>query len=165
MNRTGPGGKLKLGDYLAGPAGGAAILIAALALIGSGIQARPASHRTAPRAVATLAPAPSPSSPAPVAPAASGQPSPTATASGSSPAPAGEAAGEPASTGPPVPGPPSVQVPVSSTVAYLNGPPSVEIYSAPGAAKPTMTLKGHNSINQAQAFLVVNAGTAGWYQV
>ena len=160
IRRLGRDDKSKPARYLAGPAGGAAILIAALMLLGSGVQVRPTRHRAPPHAVNAILPAPTASAePAPSAAAA-----PTATASAPPPAPSGPGAGL-ALPAPPVPPPPAVPIATSSTVAYLNGPPSIQIYSAPDPAKPMMTLKGHNSINQAEAFLVLSDATPGWYQV
>lgn len=64
-----------------------------------------------------------------------------------------------------MPAPPAVSVPDSSTVAYVNGPSSIQIYAAPDPAQRLMSLKGHNSIDQPESFLVVDDSTAGWYQV
>ncbi|HWD08860.1 MAG TPA: L,D-transpeptidase [Actinomycetota bacterium] len=149
-NSLGWGRKTKLAVFVTGPVFCAAIAVVVLVLLGSGLHTGPASHHTRPgAAIAAASPSPA-GSPSAIAP-----PSPTATAvpAVAAPAPSG-----------PVPPPPAVPVPTSSTVAYLNGPPSVQIYSAPDAGKPMMTLNGHNSIAQPEAFLVLSAAP-GWYQV
>jgi lipoprotein-anchoring transpeptidase ErfK/SrfK len=55
-------------------------------------------------------------------------------------------------------------VPASSTIAYLNGPPNVQVYAAPDVSKPLMQLPGRNTIDQPAAFLVTDQ-TSGWFQV
>jgi len=74
----------------------------------------------------------------------------------------------PVETGPPQGslGPPPAGDPVSSssTVVYLNGPPTVQVYGAPDAAKRTSSLPGRNSIDQPSAFLVVDH-QPGWFHV
>lgn len=88
-------------------------------------------------------------------------PSPTVTVS---PAPAVSADSPPAAAGP-VPPPPAVQVAANSTVVYLNGPATVQVYGAADAGRPLEQLPGHNTIAQPAAFLVINASVPGWYQV
>jgi lipoprotein-anchoring transpeptidase ErfK/SrfK len=53
---------------------------------------------------------------------------------------------------------------VESTVVYVNGPPTIQIYSAPDEASASQQLKGRNSIDQPSVFLVVDK-QPGWYHV
>lgn len=99
----------------------------------------------------TATPSPSPS------PSPTDSPSPTATAS-ASPAPAGPPASP---LGPPPAGAP---IPAVSTVVYLNGPATLQVYSAPDPARTLRSLPGHNSIDQPAAFLVLDS-QPGWYHV
>jgi len=85
-------------------------------------------------------------------------PTPTATATASVPVEPGPAQG---ALGPPPPGAP---VPSSSTIVYLNGPPTIQVYSAPDASKRASSLPGHNSIDQPSAFLVLDQ-QPGWFHV
>jgi lipoprotein-anchoring transpeptidase ErfK/SrfK len=131
-------------------AGGAAalavILVAALAgLLGSG--PGPARHRAGAHGVISL----------PATPSASPSPSPV-------PSPATSTAVPPPGAIA-VPPPPGVSPISSSTVVYVNGPPTIQVYAGPDPSKPMTVLKGHNSIGQPEAFLVVDASTPGWYQV
>jgi hypothetical protein len=100
--------------------------------------------------------APTPTPTATASPSDTPSPSPTAT----SDAPV-ETGPPPGSLGPPPPGDP---VPSSSTVVYLNGPATVQVYGAPDTAKRTSTLRGRNSIDQPSAFLVVDH-QPGWFHV
>jgi lipoprotein-anchoring transpeptidase ErfK/SrfK len=101
---------------------------------------------------------------------AASTPTPTATASPSdTPSPSPTATSDvPVETGPPPgslgPPPAGDPVPSSSTVAYLNGPATVQVYGAPDAAKRTSTLRGRNSIDQPSAFLVLDQ-QPGWFHV
>ncbi|HEX3425738.1 MAG TPA: hypothetical protein VHT30_06380, partial [Acidimicrobiales bacterium] len=73
-----------------------------------------------------------------VSPSDTPTPTPTVTASASvEPGPAQGALGPPPAGDP---------VPSSSTIVYLNGPPTVQVYSAPDAGKRASSLPGHNSI-------------------
>jgi hypothetical protein len=47
---------------------------------------------------------------------------------------------------------------------YLNGPATIQIYSAPDASKMATSLPGHNSIDQPSAFLVLDQ-LPGWFHV
>src|SRR5438309_1572938 len=91
------------------------------------------------------------STPTPAATASpSATPSPPPTSTSAVPVETGR---PPGSLGPPPAGDP---VPSSSTVVYLNGPPTVQVYGAPDAAKRGSTLRGRNSIDQPSAFLVLD---------
>jgi lipoprotein-anchoring transpeptidase ErfK/SrfK len=135
-------------------AGGAAalavVLVAVLAgLLSSGLGQAP--HRAAAHGVISLpaTPSASPTPPPVPSPAASTAP----------------AAGVPPPGAVAVPPPPPVSPISSSTVVYVNGPPTIQVYAGPDTSKPMSVLKGHNSIGQPEAFLVVDASTPGWYQV
>ncbi len=93
----------------------------------------------------TLSPSESPSSTAPVA-------APTGSASEGAPA---------SSLGPPAAGDP---VPAVSTIVYVNGPATIQVYGAADAGKPGTRLPGHNSIDQPSAFLVLDQ-QPGWFHV
>jgi hypothetical protein len=60
------------------------------------------------------------------------------------------------------PPPAGAAVPSSSTIVYLNGPSTIQVYSAPDAGKRATSLPGHNSIDQPSAFLVVDQ-QPGWF--
>jgi hypothetical protein len=102
------------------------------------------------------------STPTPAASAASASPTGTPSLSPTSTSDA------PVDTGPPPgslgPPPAGDAAPSSSTVVYLNGPVSVQVYGAPDAARRTSSLRGHNSIDQPSAFLVVDQ-QPGWFHV
>jgi lipoprotein-anchoring transpeptidase ErfK/SrfK len=102
--------------------------------------------------VAASTPAPT----APASPADTPSPSPTSTTT-----PSDVTGPPPGSLGPPPAGDP---VPSSSTVVYLNGPATVQVYGAPDAARRTSSLPGHNSIDQPSAFLALDQ-QAGWFHV
>lgn len=85
-------------------------------------------------------------------------PTPTATATASVPVEPGPGQG---ALGPPPPGAP---VPSSSTIVYLNGPPTIQVYNAPDASKRATSQPGHNSIDQPSAFLVLDQ-QPGWFHV
>src|SRR5438128_1294944 len=85
-------------------------------------------------------------------------PAPTATATASVPVEPGPAQG---ALGPPPAGAP---VPSSSTIVYLNGTATIQVYSAPDAGKRASSLPGHNSIDQPSAFLVLDQ-QPGWFHV
>jgi lipoprotein-anchoring transpeptidase ErfK/SrfK len=85
-------------------------------------------------------------------------PAPTATATASVPVEPGPA---PGALGPP---PAGAAVPSSSTIVYLNGPTTIQVYSAPDAGKRATSLPGHNSIDQPSAFLVLDQ-QPGWFHV
>lgn len=114
---------------------------------------RPTTHHVtaAPRPSPTPSPTPSP----PPTALPSLPPSPQAPP----PAPGGLAA-PPA----PIPAPPANDVLASSTIAYVNGPATLQIYSAPDASKPSQQLPGQNTIAQPAAFLVTQQ-QPGWFQV
>jgi hypothetical protein len=82
----------------------------------------------------------------------------TATATASVPVEPGPAQG---ALGPP---PAEAAVPSSSTIVYLNGPTTIQVYSAPDAGKRATSLPGHNSIDQPSAFLVLDQ-QPGWFHV
>jgi hypothetical protein len=115
---------------------------------------KPATHvvTAAPTVTATASPSGSPS------PSPTDTPSPTATATTGVPV---AAAPPPGALGPPPPGDP---VPSNSTIVYLNGPATVQVYGAPDPTKKTISLPGHNSIDQPAAFLVIDH-PAGWFHV
>jgi lipoprotein-anchoring transpeptidase ErfK/SrfK len=102
-----------------------------------------------PSPTATVLPTSSPS------PTDTPSPGPTASAVPVAPGPA------PSPLGPPPPGAP---VPSSSTIAYLNGPATVQVYGAPDPGRPSMSLPGRNNIDQPAAFLVLDQ-QPGWFHV
>jgi lipoprotein-anchoring transpeptidase ErfK/SrfK len=65
----------------------------------------------------------------------------------------------------PVPAPPAITVAPSSTIAYLNGPATIQVYGAADTSRPLVVLQGHNVIGQPEVFLVINDATPGWFQV
>ena len=91
-----------------------------------------------------------------VSPSDTPTPAPTVTAT--VPAEPGPAQG---ALGPPPAGAP---VPSSSTIVYLNGPSTIQAFSAPDAGKRASSLLGHNSIDQPSAFLVLDQ-QPGWFHV
>lgn len=115
---------------------------------------RPIRVVTAPSLVPTPTATVSPSD----TPSPSTSPTPNVSAA---PAPRGPAAPGPVALGPPPPGDPA---PAESTVVYVNGPATIQVYSAPDEASSSQTLKGHNSIDQPSVFLVVDQ-QPGWYHV
>ncbi|MCW3042843.1 MAG: ErfK/YbiS/YcfS/YnhG family protein [Actinobacteria bacterium] len=133
--------------------GGVAVIVVALILALTGLAVfRGGSPGRSRHVVA----APTPTPTATASPSDTPSTSPTAT----SDAPV-ETGPPPGSLGPPPPGDP---VPSSSTVVYLNGPATVQVYGAPDAAKRTSTLRGRNSIDQPSAFLVLDH-QPGWFHV
>lgn len=114
---------------------------------------RPATHQVI--AAASPSPTAGPTQSPPPSPLTSVPPSPVA-----SPPAAGGPDGPPA----PIPPPPANDVLASSTIAYVNGPATLQVYSAPDVSKPSQQLPGQNTIAQPAAFLVTQQ-QPGWYQV
>lgn len=133
----------------------AVLVIAAVALVEA--TGKPASHAGAghPGPVLTIG------SPTPAAVSAVVA-SPTPTVTANSAPPASLAAPAPAA---PVPAPPAVTIAPSSTIAYVNGPATIQIYGDHSLSQPLKVFPGHNVIGQPEVFLVINAATPGWFQV
>ncbi len=142
-----------------------ALLVVALGLVVlTELGREPGRPRPQPLAIATAAsPPPAPeASPSPSESASPGEaPSPTAT---TAPTPMPQPTATPAPT-PAAPPPPADPAPASSTIAYVKGPGTIQVYGAPDPSKSSMQLPAHNTIDQAAAFLVVDASRPGWYQV
>jgi lipoprotein-anchoring transpeptidase ErfK/SrfK len=110
------------------------------------------------RVVAASTPTPTTTASPASSPSPSDTPSPTSTTPSDVPADTGPPQG---SLRPPPSGDP---VPSGSTVVYLNGPATIQVYGAPDAAKRTSSLPGRNSIDQPSAFLVLDQ-QPGWFHV